>query len=436
MHRLIEQAKTTVDQAELYWKRLQTISVEYENTRLQQITETDLSSVALRVIDDGKMGSTFAVSPDHEGLAAQAKAAAAYGDPATFAFAPAADYPSVDAFSAETDALTSEDLVGLCESVKTGITALRDDLPFFISAETESEELTIETTEGAEAHGKANRVFLGFGAPIKGAGMSVFKSASSVSPLIRPDELIAEFAEWYGWTEKTSTPATGRLPVIFAPGASFLYLLPLWAGVEGNAIEKKTSPLLDRIGEQIFSEQLSVIDDPLDPVDPGCRPFDDEGVPCRRRAIVEGGVLKGYLLDLRTAAALGKTSTGNAVKRALFGGGTETKPNPWPINLAVEPGDVPYRDMIAGLEEGLLVYYGMGFHSGNYPQGKFAVQAIGYHIKGGKVIGRLDKTMISCDVYEDFKHVRAVSSERGRPLSFLGGPAPYVLVDSLQVAGA
>jgi len=320
--------------------------------------------------------------------------------------------------------------------VKAGIVKLRDDLPFFITADTESEELVIETTGGADAHSRSNRLFLGFGAPIKGAGMSVFKVKGSVSPFTRVDELIAEFAEWYGWTEKTSTPTTGRLPVIFSPGASFLYLLPLWAGVEGDAIEKKTSPLSDRVGEQILSERLSVIDDPLASTDPGSRSFDDEGTPCQRRAIVEKGILKGSLLDLRTAAALGQASTGNAVKRELFGSGTETKPNPWPINLTVAPGSVPYREMIAGLEEGLLVYYGMGFHSGNYPQGKFSVQAVGFHIKDGVVVGRLDRTMVAGDIYKDFKHVRAVSSERGRPLSFLGGLTPYVLVDSLQVAGA
>ena len=435
MHKLTEQATKAVDQAELYWKRGHTISVEYENNRLQQITENDLSSVALRIIDAGKMGSTFAVSPDQEGLIEQAKAAAAHGDPTTFAFAPASPYAKVVASNATTAALTSEELVALCESVKGGITALRDDLPLFINAEAVRSELVIETTEGAEAHSATTGVSLSFGAPIKGAGMPVFKGIESVSPLSRPDELVTEFVEWYDWTERTSTPATGRLPVIFAPEASFLYLLPLWAGIEGNAVARKTSPLVDYIDQPIFSDKLTVIDDPLASGVASSRPFDDEGVPCQRRAIVENGILRGYLLDRRTAASLGEVSTGNAVRRDLFGGGTETTPNPWPISLSVEPGETSYREMIANLEEGLLVYFGMGFHSGNYPQGQFAVQAIGYHIKGGAVVGRLEKTMVSANIYEDFKQIRTVSSERGQAAGFLDVRAPYILVDSLQVAG-
>jgi PmbA protein len=435
MHRLIEQARTSVDQAELYWKRAHNVSASYENKRLQQISESDLSSVALRVIHDGKMGSTFAVTPDQPGLIDQAKTAAAYGDSATFSFAPAADYPHVNALDPEAGRLTSEDLVTLCESVLDGVLSKRDDLPMMVDAEMEQREVVIETTEGAEAAQKATDVVLSFGAPIKGAGMPVYKWRGSISPQTKPAVLVSEFLEWYGWTEKKSTPATGRLPVVFSPDASFLYLLPLWAGLEGGAIEKETSPLLGRVGEQILSEKLTIVDDPLEDGGFGCRPFDDEGVPCQRRTLVDQGVLKGYLLDRRTASALGESSTGNAVKRELFSDGTETKPSPWPIRLSIEPGRTSYRDMIDGLDEGLLVYYGMGFHSGNYPQGQFAIQAIGFHVKGGEIVGRLENTMISASIYEDFRNVRALSVEKGPALGFLNVDAPYVLVDSVQVAG-
>jgi len=436
MHEIIGQAKKTVDQAELYWNRNHKISVRYENGRLQQIAENDLSSVAVRVIDGGRMGSTFAVSPDQPGLIEQAKAAAAHGDPATFSFAPAADYPSVDGYDASTGHLTSDELVALAESTVAAIREKRGDLSLLVDAEMEHRELVIETTEGAEGRFEASDVVLSFGAPIKGAGMGIYKWLGSVAPLSRPDALIDEFVEWYGWTETTSTPSTGRLPVIFAPEASFLYLLPLWAGVEGNAVEKKTSPLVDRVGDRILSERLTIVDDPTAPAKLSSRPFDDEGVPCQRRAFVENGVLNGYLLDQRTASALGRASTGNAVKRELFVDGTETKPSPWPIRITVDAGETPYQKMIEGLDEGLLVYYGLGFHSGNYPQGKFSVQATGFHIVDGEVVGRLENTMISADVYEDFRHVRAVSAERGPALAFLDVTAPYVLVDSIQVAGA
>ena len=437
MHRLIERARGKVDEAELYWKREHTISVRYENYRLQGITEDELSSVALRVIADGRLGTTYGVDPDRTGLIEEARQAARFGDEAGFSFAGVADYKPVENYDKTSETLKSADLVDLCESVKERIGRIRPDIPLFIVAGTLRRDLVVETTNGASGRDTSTRVSLGFGGPIKGAGIGVYKSTASVSPIEVDQELVDEFLEWYGWTENKSTPKTGRLPVILAPEAAYLYLLPLSVGLSGDAVEKGTSPLIDRLGEEVLSERLSVIDDPLRDRDPGARPFDDEGVPCRRRALVEKGILRDYLIDLRTGGALGRDSTGNGLKRQLFGGGTETRPNPWPVNITVEPGEVSYREMISSLDEGLLVTGGMGFHSGNYPQGDFAVQAIGFHIKNGKVIGRLDRTMISANIYKDLKNVRSVSKERRLGFGGMlpGGPVPYVLVDSLRVAG-
>lgn len=437
MHELIEKARRSVDGAELYWKRDHTISVRYENYRLQGMTEDELSSVALRVIAGARLGATYGVNPEEPGLIEQAKQAARFGDEAGFSFAGKADYESVENYDKRSEALTSADLVALCERVKEMIAEERPEIPLFIVAGATKRDLVVETTAGAAGRDTSTRVTLGFGAPIKGAGIGVYKSDASVSPLDLDPALIDEFLEWYGWTENKSTPKTGRLPIILAPEAAYLFLLPLAAGLSGEAVEKGTSPLIDKIGERIVSERLTVIDDPLRDGDPGSRPFDDEGVPCRRRPLLDAGVLTDYLTDLRTGAALGRPSTGNGLKRELFGGGTETRPNPWPVNITVEPGDTPYREMISSLDEGLLVTGGMGFHSGNYPQGEFAVQAIGFHIKNGKVVGRLDRTMISGNIYKDFKDVAAVSRERrlGPGGMLPGGPVPYILVDSLRVAG-
>ena len=78
----------------------------------------------------------------------------------------------------------------------------------------------------------------------------------------------------------------------------------------------------------------------------------------------------------------------------------------------------------------------MGFHSGNYPQGQFAVQGIGFHIKGGRIVGRLERTMVSGNIYQDF--LDAEPSLERREVDGLGGPilAPYLFVDALDIAGA
>lgn len=437
MRDAIELARGAVEQAELYWKRERTLSVSYGNRQLQDIVDDDLSSVALRVIDGGRMGTTFGMRPDDASLLAQAKRAASYGDAAGFSFAAGAETTPVDNRDPDVARLSAEDLIELCDSVRDGVLRLRPDIALAIEAVATTTRRAVRTTQGVDAVSESTGLALWFGAPIRGAGLGVWKGVSASSRYEAPRDLIAEFDEWYGWTETASTPPTGRLPVILAPQASFLYLLPLWAGLAGGAIEKKTSPLVGRLGESILSPNLTLWDDALRAGDPASRPFDDEGVPCRRRALVEDGVLRGFLLDLRSAAALGLASTGNGVKRELFAAGAEVQANPWAIAWGVDPGDSSLTEMVSGIDEGLLVTGGLGFHSGNYPQGGFSVQASGFHIRSGRVVGRLDRTMLSGNIYSDFLHVASLSRETRNVHAMILGSvrAPYVLVESLQVAG-
>ena len=432
MNELIERARQEVDAAELYWQREKKIDVRYENFALQQVTANDLSSAALRIIDHGRLGLSYGTFPDQPGFLENAKAAAEHGGKAEFPFSSAREFPTVNTYDERAASLSSEDLVALCDTVKEQIRAKRTDLSLLLQGTATTKHLIIETTGGTEAEHRGTSVNLTFGAPIKGAGSGVYKYKIAVSPFEPPRALIDEFLEWYGWTEHASTPETGRLPVILAPEASFLLTLPLCAGLSGEAIVKQTSPIGGRLNEVILSDRLTIHDDPLREDDPASRAFDDEGIPCQRKALVEKGLLKAFLLDLHSATRLEKPPTGNGFKRALFGGGTEAPPNPWPGHIVIEPGELPYKEMIAGVKEGLLLTGGMGFHSGNYPQGHFAVQALGFHIVDGAITGRLERTMVSGNIYQDLFHVRAVSLEqRESP----GGLAPYILVDSLQVAG-
>ena len=432
MNDLIERAREQLDEAELYWQREKKIDVRYENFALQQVTTNDLSSVALRVINNGRLGLSYGTFPDQVDLLENAKKAAEHGGKTDFTFSTTQEFLTVNTYSERSANLSSEDLVSLCDTVKEHIRSVRPDLSLFLQCTTTTKHLIVETTGGTHAEHRGTALTLSFYAPIKGAGSSVGKYKIAVSPFDSPRTLIDEFLEWYGWTEHASTPKTGRLPVILAPEASFLLTVPLCAGLSGEALVKRTSPISERLNETILSDKLTIYDDPLRDDDPASRAFDDEGIPCRRKTLVEEGVLKTFLLDLHSAAKLGKSPTGNGFKRALFASSVETPLNPWPGHIVIKPGKLPYKEMIAGLKEGLLLTGGMGFHSGNYPQGHFAVQALGFHITNGAIKGRLERTMVSGSIYQDLCNVRAVSLEH-RESS--GGLAPYILVDSLQAAG-
>jgi len=437
MNDLIQYARQHVDEAEMYWHRTQDTTVRYENQRLQEIRQNRLSAVAVRVIAHGRFGQSFGETPGHTAIVDEAKAASQFGDAAGHRFAEPSAYPTLPETDRSPVEAKSDDLVALCEDVKHEIRSHRPDLTLVIHARASKEHLVIETTEGAQAESETAGLHLAFGAPIQGAGTSVYKSLSATHAFQAPDDLIEEFLTWYGWTERASTPDTGRLPVIFAPEAAFLYVLPLCFGLNGDAVAKETSPVFNRIDEPILSDKLTIFDAPHLPGSPFSRVFDDEAVPCRHRPLVEEGILRGFLLDLQSASRLRRPPTGNGFKRKLFGSGPEVTASPWPCHMQVQAGTEPVEQMIARQSEALLVTGGLGFHSGNYGQGQFAVQAMGFHIRDGHVVGRLEGTMISGNIYADLLDIEALSRET-RDVSMGMGPAaeaPYVLVESLAVAG-
>ena len=96
----------------------------------------------------------------------------------------------------------------------------------------------------------------------------------------------------------------------------------LLGAISGPSIARGTSFLKDLLGQPIFPEAITITEDPHRTRGQRSKPFDAEGLPNRRRALIDGGVLTTWLLDLRSARQLGLTSTGHAAR------GTASPPSP------------------------------------------------------------------------------------------------------------
>ncbi len=152
-----------------------------------------------------------------------------------------------------------------------------------------------------------------------------------------------------------------RDPVDVEPGVYDVLLEPAavsevleWLGVTtfgARTILDGTSAVAGRLGEKLFGENITIVDDPRSAADGAVpRPFDSEGVPSQRVVLVERGVARGYVSDTLTAARLGTRSTGHAPHI-----GEDFAEGPIPTHLRLEPGDVPRADLPKVLGRGLLV---------------------------------------------------------------------------------
>ena len=430
MRELLAAAEQRGWQAEVFWVTRDWSSIQFRLGQPVAALGEINDYCMVRVIREGKLGMACGTHPSPE-LVQAAGAAAARGGEAGFSFAQPAPHPELAAPHPELRSLTAEDLVPLGSRIVREITGAHHDIPLLVSLERTVERIRIAASSGLEREATLGRVQISFGAPFPGAGSGLYKTVSYPGPPEFPKELVEEFNEWYSWGREVAAPPSGRLPVLLAPEAAFLLTMPLAAGLSGEAIWQRTSPLLDKKGERILSEALTIWDDPLRPGDPYGRAFDDEGTPCRRRPLVEAGHLRGYLYDLRTAALVGENPTGNGFKRALFGGGPWASPVPWPARVVIQPGELPWRELLS-LERGLLLYGGMGFHSSNYLQGHFSVQGLGFYIEDGRPVGRLSGTMVAGNIYQELAQPLKLGSElRELP----GAVAPFILIPALQVAG-
>ena len=144
--------------------------------------------------------------------------------------------------------------------------------------------------------------------------------------------------------------ATGKVPVVFDRRVAGSLVGSLASAVNGAAIARKTSFLMEKLGQQVFARGIRILDDPLRKRGQRSRPFDAEGVAGRKLALVDDGIVMSWLLDSATARELGQETTGHASR------GVSSSPSPSATNLYLEAGTATPEALIADIRSGLLCY--------------------------------------------------------------------------------
>ncbi len=218
---------------------------------------------------------------------------------------------------------------------------------------------------------------------------------------------------------------TRKAPVVFEAQAARSLLGHLFEAVSGDSVYRQASFLAGRLGQKIASEKLTVVDDGTLPGLFGSAPFDAEGTPTRRTAVVENGVLLHYLLNVYTGRKLGRATTGNA-SRGLTGNAHVGH-----HNLFAEPGATPAAQIIGRLRAGLLVteLIGFGFNAvtGDYSRG-----AVGLWIENGEIAYPVSEITIAGNLRTMLENIEAV----GDDLEFRGPIAcPTLLIGEMTLGG-
>ena len=219
-------------------------------------------------------------------------------------------------------------------------------------------------------------------------------------------------------------PRTGAYPVLFDERVADSLIGHLLVAANGASLARGTSWLRDRMDTPLLPEDMTLFEDPHRPRATGSRPFDAEGLPTRRRALVENGVLRGWVLDLATARKLGLGSTGNAKR------GTNAPPSPGSWNVALTQGERTRDALIAEMGTGLVVTSLIGAtinpNTGDYSRG-----ASGFWVENGEIAYPVNECTIAGSLPEMLG--RMTPANDARP--WLSRVVPSLLVEGLTLAG-
>ena len=218
---------------------------------------------------------------------------------------------------------------------------------------------------------------------------------------------------------------SGTMPVVFDPRVGSSLIGHLLGAISGSSIARKTSFLLDANGTALFDSSISVIDDPLRPRGLSSRSFDGEGLPTARRAIVENGVLTGWLMESASARQLGLQPTGHASRGVSGAPGVSTS------NLHLEGGTVSVSDLIGDIKYGVYVHelvgQGVNLVTGDYSRG-----AAGFLILDGEIAGPVSEFTIAGNLKDMFAAMVAADD-----LKFIrSSNVPTLRIDGMMIASA
>lgn len=220
-------------------------------------------------------------------------------------------------------------------------------------------------------------------------------------------------------------PATGTYPVLFDERISSSLIGHLIAACNGSSIARGSSWLQGALGEAVLPDDLSLVEDPHRPRVSGSRPFDAEGLPTQRRAIVENGILIGWTLDLASARQLDMTSTANAVR------GPSSPPSPANWNLSLTQGSRSRADLIADMGTGLLVTSMIG-STINPTTGDYSRGASGFWIENGVITGPVNECTIAGNLRDMLRRIIPANDAR----THLSRVVPSLLIEGMSLAGA
>ncbi len=412
MEKLFEMAKKVAEKAEIYHLEEMHSASSFANDKLQDMSFTKQSGYSLRIIKDGKLGFAYTKNLiNREELIQNALDSLKGCVEANYEFPLTKDIAKLDIYDEGIEKVSGKQMVDECLRMKDYLKSEIDN-EIFTECGIETEKVSIMNTTGTNLTSKKSWCVTVAGATYPGTAEGLYRIFSDKSFKKAPDEILKELVYFTKASKKEVSPKAGKMKVLFMPGSLYTLTWRIFSGTSSKSVYTGISPLKNKLGKKIFSDKITIIDNPHNSKIHTACVFDDEGVATKPFTLVENGILKSFYYDLNYAKKLGKESTGHGYKDSDGNERIALLASPTLSHARIMPGKKSLEEIIKSIDRGIILEGVLGAHSGNIPNGDYSVGVSpALYVENGEIIGRVKDAMVAGNVYETLNNVVDVSKE-------------------------
>jgi PmbA protein len=427
---------------ELYYQTAKSLSISVFNGEIEKYSISEEGGLSYRAIIDGKMGYTYTENVDAIDAVsfvseAIGNAAIIEADDDVFIFKGSAHYADVSVYNPVAETRATRDKIDFMLALEKAILA-SDPRVKRLANNNLSEVVSsraIINSEGLDLSEKSNYclayamvVVEADGDTRTGMGYDIADDFNKLSA-----EKIVKMAVEEALAMLGAKPIKSKqCPVVIKNDVFAQFLSAFNDLYSAERVQKNLSKFKGRLETKIASELVTIYDDPHLPQGLGTTAFDAEGVATYKKPLIDKGVLKTFLHNLKTANKDGVATTGNAAKGSYKG-----TVGIAPFNIYLETGVDTFDTLINGTDSGVYIVSLQGLHAGiNGISGDFSLQCYGYVIEAGQISRPTSQITVSGNFFELLNNIDAIGNDL--MFTILGSGftgSPTVRISGLTISG-
>lgn len=426
-----------IDEFEIYFLSNLNTSIKIYQGKIENFSNNQNQGISFRGMVDGKMGYSYSESMEDEDIdflinEVIENASCIESLDKQFIYGEKTNYTDTITYSSAIENLDTDLVKDFLIKMEEYALSINERVKKvnFCSFAIGSGEKIIKNSKGLELHSKENICYTYIsviaeenGIVKTGSHFQLGRDFSKFDYKELSEVAVKRALNKFGTIALTEVPKTCVIENL-----AFSSLLGAMSNIfSAEAVQKNISKLKGKLNESVASSIVTLVDDPFLKDGLANSSFDDEGVPTSYKEIIQDGVLKTYLYNLKTAYKDGVSSTGNGIKGSYKGTVGISS-----FNLYIKPSSKSFDKMIENIKEGIFITDFAGLHSGlNTISGDFSLAGEGFYIKDGKIDKPLNQITISGNFFGLLKNIKDIANDIKFSFSSVGSPS--IIVEGLKV---